>query len=198
MTDPLAKVVERRGHFRLESGFHGDTWLDLDALFVRPQLIAPSIAALADRLRAYDITVVCGPLVGGAFVAQSLSQMLCVDFAFTERVVSSDDAGLYAARYRLGRTLAERVSGQRVALVDDVMSAGSSLLATHGALLAAGAIPVVVATLAVLGSRGSDRFAALDLPVETLSRKPLASWPPHACPLCRSGVPLEEVASGSG
>jgi hypothetical protein len=35
----LRIVSARRGHFRLESGYHGSLWVDLDALFAEPRLI---------------------------------------------------------------------------------------------------------------------------------------------------------------
>jgi hypothetical protein len=31
----------QRGHFDLGTGYHGDVWLDLDALFLRPALLEP-------------------------------------------------------------------------------------------------------------------------------------------------------------
>jgi len=192
--DPLARVTGRRGHFRMESGYHADLWLDLDGLFVEPRAIAPAVAALAARLQSYDVAVVCGPLLGGAFLAQLLAHAMNADFVFAERVASSPTAGLYGARYRIPEGVAAHLPGRRVALVDDVMSAGSSLRATHAALTVGGAVPVVVAAFAVLGSRGSDFFAAQDLPVETLSHQPLDTWPQDDCPLCRAGVPLEDVA----
>ena len=198
MIDPLARIAGRRGHFRMESGYHGDLWLELDGLFVEPRCIAPSIDALASRLRPHDADVVCGPLLGGAFVAQLLAHALDADFAFTERVASSPTDTLHGARYRLPAVLVERVRGRRIALVDDVMSAGSSLRATHAALQDAGAVPVVVAVLTVLGRRGADHFAQLGLPVETLSHQTLDSWAPADCPLCRASVPLEDVAVGPG
>jgi len=63
----------RRGHFDLATGFHGDLWLDLDALFLRPRLLRPQIRWLADRLRVHRVDAVCGPLEGGAFLAQAIA-----------------------------------------------------------------------------------------------------------------------------
>jgi len=34
------------GHFRFESGYHGEIWLDLDRLFANPRRIAPSVREL--------------------------------------------------------------------------------------------------------------------------------------------------------
>jgi hypothetical protein len=67
---PLLELFAgRRGHFVLESGHHGELWLDLELLFVDPERVRPFAAALARALARYDVEAVCGPLVEGAFVA---------------------------------------------------------------------------------------------------------------------------------
>ena len=74
MTDDMLKALPaRRGHFLLESGYHTDLWFTLDALFVAPKDIAPRVVALAELLRPYSISAVCGPLLGGAFLAQAVA-----------------------------------------------------------------------------------------------------------------------------
>ncbi len=77
----------RKGHFRLESGYHGGMWLDLDPLFVMPGRIRPMVEALAERLKQHNIKAVCGPLVGGAFLAQSIASLLDIEFYYAERFV---------------------------------------------------------------------------------------------------------------
>jgi orotate phosphoribosyltransferase len=69
----LALLVRRRGHFRLESGHHGDVWLDLDPLFLRPTRLRRFAAALALGFANLAIEGVCGPQAGGAFVAQAVA-----------------------------------------------------------------------------------------------------------------------------
>src|SRR5713101_313784 len=127
----LELVAARRGHFRLESGHHTGLWLDLDALFAEPHQIAPFVATLTTALRPYAVSAVCGPLIGGAFLAQLVAQALQVQFYFTERVMLAQSATLYQARYRLPPVFASRARGRRVAMVDDVMSAGSALRSTY-------------------------------------------------------------------
>src|SRR5215211_4576182 len=83
----LELVAGRQGHFRLESGHHGGLWLDLDSLFCDPRRIAPFVAALAAAIRPYEVEAVCGPLLGGAFLAQLVAQALGAEFSFTERVM---------------------------------------------------------------------------------------------------------------
>ncbi len=194
----LELVDGRRGHFRLESGHHGGLWLDLDPLFAQPRRIAPFVAALADAIRPHDVSVVCGPLLGGAFLAQHVARSLDVEFCFTEREMPAEAAGLYQARYLLPRAFASRVRDRRVAMVDDVMSAGSALRGTFAELSAHGASPVVAGALLVLGSAGADFFAEEGVAVEAVGREGYELWPPDACPLCAAGVPLEDVAAPPG
>ena len=186
-------VSGRRGHFRLESGHHGGLWLDLDPLFARPRRIEPFVVSLTRALRPHAVTAVCGPLLGGAFLAQLVARALDVEFCFTERVMPSQPAGLYPVRYRLPMALARRVQGKRIAIVDDVMSAGSALKGTWEELRAHGAAPVVAGALLVLGSTGADFFAERGLAVEAVARDDYPLWLPARCPLCASGVPLEDI-----
>ena len=45
MEEKLLELLSvRRGHFVLESGHHGNLWLDLDSLFLRPAGCCPSRA----------------------------------------------------------------------------------------------------------------------------------------------------------
>jgi len=67
------------GHFVLESGLHSDRWFDLDALFSDPSAIAASVDELATLLAPFEATAICGPMVGGAFLAQALAtRMACI------------------------------------------------------------------------------------------------------------------------
>jgi orotate phosphoribosyltransferase len=193
----LALVDGRRGHFRLESGHHGALWLDLDPLFAEPRRIAPFVDALADAVRPHAPDVICGPLLGGAFLAQRLAESLGADFAFTERRMPAAGDGLFRATYHLPPALARRVRGRRVAMVDDVMSAGSALRGTFAELRAHGAEPVAAGALLVLGTAGDLYFAAQGVPVTAAARSDYALWTPAECPLCAAGVPLEDVAAAA-
>jgi orotate phosphoribosyltransferase len=114
----------RRGHFQLESGHHSELWFDLDALFAVPQRIDSFVCQLAGLLRPYDVAAVCGPLLGGAFLAQLVALALGAEFCFTERALPRDAGGLYQANYRLRAEFTMRLRGKQIAMVDDVMSAG--------------------------------------------------------------------------
>jgi len=182
-------VARNEGHFRLESGYHTDQWLELDQLFRRPAPLRPFIDELAGRIAAHGVDVVCGPLTGGAFLAALLAAALGVEFAFSERVMS-DRAGLFPIDYRIAPALRATIRGHRVAIVDDAISAGSAMKGTYGDVEACGATPVVIGALLVMGTAGPQFAAAKGIPLECLADLPLNMWLPEACPLCAAGIAL--------
>lgn len=187
-------VAARRGHFRLESGYHSALWLELDALFAGPHAIAPFVTALSEKIRPHGASVVCGPLLGGAFLAQLVAYALDVEFCFTERVTPAGANGLYAVRYVLPPAFHPRVRGKRVAIVDDVMSAGSALRGTFAELEKQGATTVVAGALLVLGTKGVDFFSERGVTVESVGRDEFDLWSPGECPRCAVGEPVEHIA----
>jgi orotate phosphoribosyltransferase len=194
-SEPGASVIDalpaRRGHFVLESGYHTDLWLTLDALFVDPAALGPHVAALADQLRAHAPTAICGPLLGGAFLAQAIATRLELKFFVAEPAPAAATEGLFTARYRLPVGQRAHVRGERVAVVDDVISAGSSVRAAIAALADDGAAIAAVGALLVFGDAALAHFAAQRVPVEALARRTFSLWAPADCALCRAAVPLE-------
>jgi orotate phosphoribosyltransferase len=202
MNEPAATsfhelTAARSGHFQLESGHHSERWFDLDALFAVPNRIAPLVGQLAESLRPYDVAAVCGPLLGGAFLAQLVAQALDVEFCFTERALPPNAAGMYRASYHLRPAFISRVRGQRLAMVDDVISAGSALRGTYTELQNHGAAPVVAGALMVLGNTGADFFRGRQIAVEAVFREEYSLWLPNECPMCAAGTLLENVGTGS-
>ena len=181
--DLLDLLAARRGHFRLESGHHGDLWLDLDGLLERPARLVAPIAALGERLSAHGIDAVCGPLTGGAFIAFAIAARLDLPFVPAERFA---DQG--AARYRVPAALQARLAGRTFAVVDDVINAGSAVAATCAELRRWGAEARAIGALALLGSHARR----LGLPIEAIAEIDNALWSPAECPLCRARVPLED------
>jgi orotate phosphoribosyltransferase len=190
----IEALAARRGHFQLESGHHGELWLDLDALFAAPARVAPFLATLADQLSGCGADVVCGPLVGGAFVAQAVAERLGVEASWTERVAAPSSAELYAARYRIPDALRERLRGRSVAVVDDVINAGSATRATIADLRACGARPVALGALLVLGDGAAQLAGAEGVAPASVAALANAIWEPAECPLCAAGVVLENLA----
>jgi len=196
--DLLELLSARKGHFRLESGHHGDRWLDLDALFSRPKALQPFVLELARKLGKEDVAAVCGPLPGGAFVAQSIATVLDVQFFYTELSRAPVEPGaLYSVKYRLPLTQRDAVRDKRIAVVDDVVNAGSAVRATIAALRASGAHPAAAGALVVLGTSSLGYFAEQRIALEHVAQMPNDLWKPNECPLCAAQVPLEDLTPGS-
>lgn len=181
----LEAVAASSGHFVYESGHHGDLWLTLDKLFVKPRRTQRWAAALAAQAMGCRSEFVCGSLTGGAFIAQLLAVEMRVGFVFTERLVSETTL----VQYRLPAPLRELVSGRRVLIVDDAVNAGSALNSTLAELLACGAEPAGFASLLTLGDTLPRIAQQHGLPFFTLVSLQRGLWPSEECPLCRSGMP---------
>lgn len=189
MSDVLSLLSLQRGHFLVESGHHGSLWMDLDALFLDPARIEPLADELAARLMPHGAEAVCGPLVEGAFLALMVARRLGVPFTYSERYESGGD--LYPYGYRVPRTLRAHLRGKRVAIVNDVINAGSAVRGTFLDLDAIGAQTVAIGAMLVLGE-WSARFAAeKNLALEALATLANELWAPDACPMCARGEPLE-------
>jgi orotate phosphoribosyltransferase len=188
-------LAARRGHFLYESGHHGDLWLDLEALCCNPGKLQPLIDELAKRLASYSPEVVCGPLIEGALIALLVARTMNCQFAYAIRFASSNPQRLFSVRYTLPHPQREIVSRRRVAIVNDVISAGSAVRGTLLDLQSLEADVVCIASLVVVGDFFGKYAAAQALPLERLATTESTIWPPSDCPLCRSNVPLEQLAT---
>lgn len=182
-------VPGRSGHFLLESGHHGERWLDLDALFLNPARIQPLIERIAEGLKPHRVEFVCGPFTGGALAAYAVASLLGCGFVAAERRMGT--AGMIS--YGLPDASAATVRGRRVAVIDDAINAGSATRGSMAALEAAGAAIVAIGGVIVLGETMHAFAAARGLPLIAAVSHPARIWLPAECPLCIAGVPLEDV-----
>jgi orotate phosphoribosyltransferase len=193
--DVLSLLDARRGHFRFESGHHGTLWLDLELLCLHPRRLRLLAVELARRLAALPIEAVCGPLVEGAFVAQFVAEALDLPFAYAEPVARPNYDGLYPLAYRIPARQRPVLQGRAVAIVNDVINAGSAVGGAFADLQACGARPLAVGALLVLGGWTADFAAKKALVLESLATLPNELWTPADCPFCAAGVPLDGGAN---
>jgi len=191
----LDLFAARKGHFRFESGHHGDLWLEIAPAYINPKRLRLYAAELARLLSAHAIEAVCGPMVEGAFLAQMVAEEIGAEFYFAEQVTRPSSDGLYPVGYLIPKALRSSIRGKRTAVVDDVINAGSAVRGACEDLIACGARIVALGALMVLGVPASTLAASYGVPLNTLSRLSENSlWDPASCPLCASGVTLEGIA----
>jgi len=193
---PLLAV--RRGHFKMESGYHSRTWFELGSLFDDPVTVRPFAAELAPRLSRHRPDAVCGPMTGGAKLAEMIATELGIAAIVAERYDTPGATGLFQVRYRVAEMQRQKTRGLRVAIVDDAISAGSAVRGTHADLIECGALPVALGALVVFGD-AADKFATENgLPLEAIERMAFDMWRPAECPLCKDGVALDTSAARAG
>lgn len=172
----------RRGHFRLTSGLHSDTYLQCALVLSDPARAERLVAPLAASWRGRGITVVAGPAVGGILVAHELARALGVRAIYGER-----ENG--ALRLRRGFVF----SPDDVALLaEDVVTTGGSLKEIHALARAAGARAAGVASLV---DRTDGPIAGLNLPLRAALKLRPPTYAPEACPLCAQGLPIDAPGS---
>jgi orotate phosphoribosyltransferase len=189
---PLLRA--RHGHFKMESGYHSGTWFELGSLFDDPDTIRPFVAELARRLSRHRPEVVCGPIAGGARLAEMIATELGIDTVTAERFDASGATGLFPVQYRIGEAHRQKTRGRRIAIVDDAISAGSAVRGSHADLITCGALPVALGALVVFGDAAAQFAADSGLELEAIERMPFDMWRPTQCPLCKDGVALDTAA----
>ena len=187
----------RHGHFKMESGYHSGTWFELGSLFDDPDTARPFVVELARRLLRHRPDAVCGPMTGGAKLAEMIATELGIDPIIAERSETPGATGLFPVRYRIAEAHRPRTRGKRIAIVDDAISAGSAVRGTYTDLLECGGLPVALGALLVFGD-AADQFAADNgLALEAIERMRFDMWRPADCPLCKGGVALDTAAARS-
>lgn len=190
----LALLAGRRGHFRMESGYHSELWFNLDKLFEDPVRLQPFVDDLAGRLAAHRIEAIVGPMTGGAKLAAMIGAKLNLESYHTERFDSPNATGLFPVRYLVPAAHRERLRAKRVAIVDDAISAGSAVKGTHADLLACGARPIFCSALIIFGDSAAKFAAEKSLRLESVVQMSFNMWLPADCPLCRAGIPTESIS----
>ncbi|HET7678086.1 MAG TPA: orotate phosphoribosyltransferase [Candidatus Limnocylindrales bacterium] len=192
----------REGHFALKSGRHGDRYLEKFQVLQFPAAVSELCSYLAAGLRGDDgeplVDVVAGPTTGGIILAFETARQLGVRGIFAEEVRSLD--GSAGRAFRRGFRVS---AGERVLLVDDILTTGGSLLAMLPPIEEAGG-DIVRAAVMVDRSGGQVELRSPTTgrayEVQALWALDLPTWVPgETCPGCAADLPLETPgASGTG
>ncbi|HYR27176.1 MAG TPA: orotate phosphoribosyltransferase, partial [Thermoanaerobaculia bacterium] len=154
------------GHFRLSSGLHSPNYVQCARLLEHPrnakalgEALAKRIEDLAKRIEKLDKIV--APALGGVIIGYTVAEALGVPFVFTER---KDGAMTLRRGFRLN-------DGERVVIVEDVVTTGKSTRETIAVAEAAGA--TVVGAAGII-NRGGDED--LGVPFTALATVSFPTW----------------------
>ena len=196
-TELIALLAGRRGHFQMESGYHSEQWFALDRLFEDRARLQPFTAELAQRLGRHGVDAVCGPVTGGAKLAEIIGYELGVENFFAERFEVAAATGLFPVKYRVPEKFRAQLRGKAVAIVDDAISAGSAVRGTYADLLECGAHPMAFGALFVFGEAAAQFADQKNAKLEAIARTSFSIWQPAECPLCRAGVAIERISDAN-
>jgi len=139
--------------------------------------------------------VICGPLVEGAFVGLIVALPLGLPFVYSERFARPAEGGLFPAGYRIPAVLREGLRGKRVAIVNDVINAGSAVRGTFADLEECGASVAGIGAVLVLGTAAQQFASSKGVPLVSVATMPNRLWTPQECPLCAAGIAFEDIAT---
>lgn len=171
-----------QGHFLLTSGKHSAQYMQCAQVLQHPRIAAQLGQALADKFDGGKIETVIGPAMGGIIVAHEVGRALGVKAIFTER--QNGEMAL-----RRGFLLKP---GERVLVVEDVITTGGSVQEVIKLVRELGAEPVGVGVL-VDRSGGQADFDGL--PLHSLLQMQIEAFAAEDCPLCARGVPCVKPGS---
>jgi orotate phosphoribosyltransferase len=171
------------GHFLLSSGLHSERYLQSALVLQQPDIATRLCAALAEHFRNSGIEAVIAPALGGVFVSHETARALGVRALFAERVNGE-------LTLRRGFTIKP---GERILVVEDVITTGKSTRETIEVVKKAGGVAVAAASL-VDRSGGT---AELGVPYKALVTLDVPSFTAQECPLCKAGsAPIKPGSRG--
>lgn len=184
LDDLTACGAHRRGHFLLSSGLHSGDYLQCAVYLAVPARAERAGRALGGKLVADGLApdVVVAPAMGGLIIGHEVARALDRPFLFTERL---------DGRMVLRRGFALR-EGQRVVIVEDVVTTGRSTREVIGLVETAGSS---VEAVAALVNRSDSVNPFRPVPFVRLVDATFPTWPPSACPLCAEGRPIDRPGS---
>lgn len=193
----------REGHFQLKSGRHGDAYVEKFQVLQDPAATSELCAFLAAHGRGGDratlVDLVAGPTTGGVILAFETARQLGVRSIFAEEVRSDD--GTVRREFRRGFRIEP---GERVLLVDDILTTGGSIQAMLPAVeIAGGDIVECLVLVDRSGGRATltSPSTGRTYPLRSLWRLDLPTYEPGpaTCPLCAAGEPIHTPgSSGTG
>ena len=171
------------GHFLLSSGLHSEQYLQSALVLQLPDVATKLCAGLAGHFKDKKIEAVIAPALGGVFVSHETARALGVRALFAERVNGE-------LTLRRGFTIKP---GERVLVVEDVITTGKSTKETIEVVKKAGG--VVVAAGSLVDRSGGK--AELGVPYKSLVTLNVPAYTPEACPLCKAGsAPVKPGSRG--
>jgi orotate phosphoribosyltransferase len=189
MSDSVKAMFEKsgallNGHFLLTSGLHSSVYWEKAMVIQYPQYTEKLCKMIADHYRKAGASVVAGPTTPGIILAYETARQLGVRSIFAER----DEAGGSGRVFRRGFQIAP---GEKVLVVDDIMTTGGSVNEVIAAVKKLGGVIVGVGVLVLRSAQEPD----FGVPFYACLHTDVIAYQPQQCPLCAKNIPLVKPGS---
>lgn len=173
----------QNGHFELTSGLHSPSYIQCALALQHPQHLQSLCKEIVEFYREEEevIDVVVAPAIGGIVVAQEVGRQFGVRSIFAER---ENDRMVLRRGFGFDQ-------GENVLVVEDVITTGGSIKEVIQLVEQAGGLVIGVGCI-VDRSNGKHK---LDVPVVSVYKAKLVTYPPEKCPLCMQKKPLIKPGS---
>lgn len=171
----------KKGHFELTSGLHSAFYVEKFRLLEKPELSTVFCKNIADHFVDKAIDTVAGPTTGGIIIAYDVARYLGKRAIYAEKENGK----------RVFRRGFDIKPGERVLVVDDILTTGGSIVKTAKAVEEKGG---KVVSLAVFVNRSSGDIS-LPYYLYSVYSLSIEKYEPGDCPLCKKGIPLETPGS---
>lgn len=172
------------GHFVLTSGLHSANYLQCALVLQHPAQAELLGRSIAEHFQSEDIQTVASPAIGGLIIGHEVARALGARFIWTER-----ENGKMVLRRGFSIS-----GGERVLVVEDVVTTGGSTRETVAVLEANGA-KVVGAASIIDRSAGKAEVGVARIALATLN---VPAVDPAKCAACKRGEPAVKPGSSKG
>jgi len=165
------------GHFLLASGLHSPIYWEKFQVLQSPSYTEQLCHMITTHFQKQNIQVVAGPTTGGIILAFETARQLGVRGVFAEKEGATERA------FRRGFSISP---GERVLIVDDILTTGSSIRQVMAAVTKQGG---KVIGIGVLVDR-SEQKPEFGVPLFSCLHSITPTYTPQDCPLCAARIPL--------
>ena len=166
-----------QGHFRLASGLHSPIYWEKFRVLQSPNYTEQLCRMITTHFQKQNIQVVTGPTTGGIILAFETARQLAVRGIFAEKEGTTERA------FRRGFSINP---GERVLIVDDILTTGSSIRQVMAAVTKQGGIVIGIGVLVDRSEPGVEFSVSLFSCLRSIT----PTYTPQDCPLCAAHVPL--------
>lgn len=169
------------GHFLLTSGLHSSLYVEKFQVLQYPEYTAKLCAALAKQFTDDQVELVVGPVTGGILLSHEVGKNLGTRAIFTER-----ENGKMTLRRGF-----KIKPGERVLVVEDIVTTGGSVQEVIEVVREHGGIPIAVGILVDRSGHTVD----FGIPAKALLHLTVPTHDPKECPLCAEGREITKRGS---